>query len=79
MGAAPAQDTRAALVLYWALGRLAQLGERLPYKQEVGGSIPSPPIGRAAARQCERLVAEARELLVVCGDQAGRSPLRRVA
>ena len=26
-------------------GRLAQLGERLPYKQEVGGSIPSPPIG----------------------------------
>src|SRR5580765_2272058 len=26
------------------LGRLAQLGERLPYKQEVGGSIPSPPI-----------------------------------
>src|SRR5919201_2586420 len=33
-------------------GRLAQLGERLPYKQEVGGSIPSPPIhrSRAAAR-----------------------------
>src|SRR5207253_1276927 len=27
-----------------ARGRLAQLGERLPYKQEVGGSIPSPPI-----------------------------------
>jgi hypothetical protein len=27
-----------------APGRLAQLGERLPYKQEVGGSIPSPPI-----------------------------------
>ena len=26
------------------LGRLAQLGERLPYKQEVGGSIPSPPM-----------------------------------
>ena len=24
-------------------GRLAQLGERLPYKQDVGGSIPSPP------------------------------------
>src|ERR671935_1706694 len=34
-------------------GRLAQLGERLPYKQEVGGSIPSPPITgrRARARQ----------------------------
>jgi hypothetical protein len=25
-------------------GRLAQLGERLPYKQEVGGSTPSPPM-----------------------------------
>ena len=25
-------------------GRLAQLGERLPYKQNVGGSIPSMPI-----------------------------------
>jgi hypothetical protein len=24
-------------------GRLAQLGERLPYKQDVGGSIPSSP------------------------------------
>jgi hypothetical protein len=27
-------------------GRLAQLVERLPYKQEVGGSSPSPPIWR---------------------------------
>ena len=27
-----------------APGRLAQLGERLVYTQEVGGSIPSPPI-----------------------------------
>ena len=26
------------------MGRLAQLGERLPYKQEVIGSIPIPPI-----------------------------------
>ena len=26
------------------LGSLAQLGERLPYKQNVGGSIPSTPI-----------------------------------
>ena len=25
-------------------GSLAQLGERLPYKQDVGGSIPSTPI-----------------------------------
>src|ERR1700682_3907474 len=28
------------------VGRLAQLGERLVYTQEVGGSIPSPPIIR---------------------------------
>ena len=26
-------------------GGLAQLGERLPYKQDVGGSIPSTSIG----------------------------------
>ena len=32
------------LTLDFRIGRLAQLGERLPYKQEVGGSIPSPPI-----------------------------------
>jgi hypothetical protein len=31
-------------------GRLAQLGERLPYKQEVGGSIPSPPTKGKARR-----------------------------
>src|SRR5690349_20450999 len=30
-------------------GRLAQLGERLVYTQEVGGSIPSPPIIRNPA------------------------------
>ena len=24
-------------------GRLAQLGERIPYKDEVAGSIPTPP------------------------------------
>jgi hypothetical protein len=30
-------------------GRLAQLGERLPYKQEVGGSIPSPPTRRTGS------------------------------
>ncbi len=32
------------------LGRLAQLGERLPYKQEVAGSSPAPPT-ELAARQ----------------------------
>jgi hypothetical protein len=30
-------------------GRLAQLGERLPYKQEVTGSNPVPPITKAGA------------------------------
>ena len=30
------------------LGRLAQLGERLPYKQRVGGSSPSSSIGAVA-------------------------------
>jgi hypothetical protein len=34
-------------------GRLAQLGEHLPYKQGVGGSIPSPPIIRPCV-QCGR-------------------------
>ena len=29
-----------------AEGRLAQLGERLPYKQEVAGSSPAPPTRR---------------------------------
>src|SRR5262249_4253061 len=32
-----------------AFGRLAQLGERLVYTQEVGGSSPSPPIERRPA------------------------------
>jgi hypothetical protein len=39
------------------LGRLAQLGEHLPYKQGVGGSSPSPPISRARfarAARCPR-------------------------
>src|SRR5262249_49253812 len=31
-------------------GRLAQLGERLVYTQEVGGSSPSPPIAGRRAR-----------------------------
>jgi hypothetical protein len=30
-------------------GRLAQLGEHLPYKQGVGGSSPSPPIKESSA------------------------------
>ncbi len=35
-------------------GRLAQLGERLVYTQEVGGSIPSPPIFTRFARPAFR-------------------------
>jgi hypothetical protein len=31
-------------------GRLAQLGERLPYKQEVAGSSPAPPMRSRAWR-----------------------------
>ena len=30
-------------MLPFVSGGLAQLGERLPYKQDVGGSIPSSP------------------------------------
>ena len=33
------------------LGRLAQLEERFPYKEEVTGSRPVPPIGVEAANQ----------------------------
>ena len=29
-------------------GRLAQLGERFPYKEEDGGSSPSAPTGKCA-------------------------------
>ena len=36
-------------VLLACSGRLAQLGERLPYKQEVAGSSPAPPIVFAEA------------------------------
>ena len=41
-----------------SLGRLAQLVERLPYKQNVGGSIPSAPtIYNAAVVQLVRISA----------------------
>ena len=33
-------------------GGLAQLGERLPYKQDVGGSIPSSPTQGKHWKQC---------------------------
>jgi hypothetical protein len=31
------------MIAYSTCGRLAQLGERYPYKVDVGGSIPSTP------------------------------------
>jgi hypothetical protein len=31
------------IVKIYSLGRIAQLGERSPYKAEVTGSIPVPP------------------------------------
>ena len=36
--------------LSWARGRLAQLGERLPYKQEAAGSSPAPPTEKPAGK-----------------------------
>lgn len=43
-------------------GRLAQLEERLPYKEEVGGSSPSAPTsrppGRAGVPTCARPQAQ---------------------
>src|SRR5262245_42084921 len=35
-----------------ASGRLAQLEERVPYKDEVGGSSPSAPTGTGVAAPC---------------------------
>ena len=35
---------RSTIIVGRFQGRLAQLGERLPYKQDVGGSSPSMPI-----------------------------------
>ena len=37
-------------------GRLAQLGERLPYKQDVGGSIPSSPT-KCNFRTCNKFAS----------------------
>ena len=38
-------ERRAALPHEILQGRIVQLGERLPYTQEVTGSIPVPPTG----------------------------------
>jgi hypothetical protein len=39
-----ARSSPPRLALRFGRGRLAQLGERLPYKQEVAGSSPAPPM-----------------------------------
>ena len=41
-----------------AAGRLAQLVERLPYKQEVGGSSPSPPTRKSPCKTAGPAVIE---------------------
>jgi hypothetical protein len=41
-------------VARYVSGRLAQLGERLPYKQEVAGSIPAPPTRRISLQISSR-------------------------
>ena len=58
-GRRPQVGALAAIKLY-ADGRLAQLGERLPYKQEVAGSSPAPPIdgsGLAAGPESSTIFA----------------------
>ena len=52
-----------------SFGSLAQLGERLPYKQNVGGSIPSTPIFFYAG------VAQLAEQLICNQQVAGSSPI----
>jgi hypothetical protein len=44
------------------VGRLAQLGERLVYTQEVGGSIPSPPIRNGLLNSLSRSKTRQRPL-----------------
>src|SRR2546423_11126991 len=69
-GRSPAPPATASC-LHFLFGRLAQLGERLPYKQEVAGSSPAPPISpshRFAAR------ASPASLSLFC---SGRAPLGR--
>ena len=39
-----------------SFGWLAQLGEHLPYKQGVGGSIPSPPTSFTLTRSTGQVV-----------------------
>jgi hypothetical protein len=51
MSVAAADEPPVPTVTLLPFGRLAQLGERLPYKQEVGGSIPSPPTPEVPARR----------------------------
>ncbi len=61
-------------------GRLAQLGERLPYKQDVGGSIPSSPTKPkvapiAGATAINGIIAQLGERLPYKQDVTGSSPV----
>ena len=47
-----------ALRLPSPLGRLTQLEECFPYKEDVGGSSPSPAIGESAEALGDGFVAE---------------------
>jgi hypothetical protein len=47
------------------LGRLAQLGEHLPYKQGVGGSSPSPPISKCLQKKISVVEADAKWLQIL--------------
>jgi hypothetical protein len=51
-------------------GRLAQLGERLPYKQEVAGSSPAPPTEEPAGSSGFRPDATIEEAAVVAASLA---------
>src|SRR5437879_1284246 len=55
--------------------RIAQLGERGPYKAEVGGSIPPPPTISRSAR-CARVTCLV-ETTIIAGDTETRRHLFR--
>jgi hypothetical protein len=44
-------------------GDLAQLGEHLPYKQRVGGSIPSVSTTRISLKSCAEIAQLAEQLI----------------
>jgi hypothetical protein len=78
-------EVRRQDVKHFERGRLAQLGERLPYKQEVAGSRPAPPIIQARflsgiavplVASTENASAPSAEFVPICAQSA---PLRRAS